>query len=200
MKDSKVFCIGFQKSGTSTIGYALELLGLKVKGFSPELLEAVKSENWEEIKQVVDQFDAFQDNPWPILYEKLDQLYPGSKFILTERDVESWYGSALNHFKGTQTEMRIFIYGKGDPEGHKDAYMNRYTQHYKDVKQYFKDRPNDLLVMDLKGGDGWEKLCGFLGKQQPKRDFPHKNRKEVRTWWGTILTKIRQKFNIDFNF
>jgi len=34
----------------------------------------------------------------------------------------------------------------------------------KKVKNYFKDRPQDLLSLDLAKGDGWEKLCLYLGE------------------------------------
>ncbi len=200
MSDSKVFCVGFQKSGTSTLGYALELLGYRVKGFTPELLDAVIQQDWDEIGQEIDQHDAFQDNPWPILFLELDKRYPGSKFILTERESENWYASVLNHFQGEVTLMRKHIYGFGDPVDRKKEYLDRFNGHNAAVKEYFKDRPEDLLIMNLKAGDGWEKLCSFLNKPQPKGEFPHKNRKEVRTWWGRLLTKIKQKFNIDFNF
>ena len=33
MKPTKVFCLGFQKTGTSSLGLALEKLGYKVAGY-----------------------------------------------------------------------------------------------------------------------------------------------------------------------
>ena len=200
MGSSKVFCIGFQKSGTSTLGYALEILGYRVKGFSPELLEAVENKDWDTLDKTISQYSAFQDNPWPILFKELDEKYPGSKFILTERDPEGWYNSVLNHFQGEMTLMRRHIYGHGDPVDRKKEYIDRFNSHIQSVKAHFKDRSDDLLIMNLKNGDGWDELCAFLDKSRPKGEFPHKNRKEVRTWWGRLLTKIKQKFNIDFNF
>jgi hypothetical protein len=41
------------------------------------------------------------------------------------------------------------------------------------VKEYFRDRPDDLLVMNICAGEGWEKLCPFLGLAIPKVKFPH---------------------------
>ena len=36
--------------------------------------------------------------------------------------------------------------------------------------------PHDrLLVMDIIAGDGWDKLCPFLGKPVPEAAFPHRN-------------------------
>jgi hypothetical protein len=43
----------------------------------------------------------------------------------------------------------------------------------RDVQEYFKDRPADLLVMNICAGEGWEKLCPFLNRDAiPSRDFP----------------------------
>ncbi len=39
--------------------------------------------------ELVAQYDAFQDNPWPIIYKGLDVKYPDSKFILMLRDPDS---------------------------------------------------------------------------------------------------------------
>ncbi|QEF99647.1 hypothetical protein Mal15_37130 [Stieleria maiorica] len=48
-----------------------------------------------------------------------------------------------------------------------------YDQHHRNVLKYFENRPDDLLVINIFEGDGWEKLCPFLGKQIPDVEFPH---------------------------
>jgi len=48
-----------------------------------------------------------------------------------------------------------------------------YDLHIKNVLEYFKDRPEDLLVMNILDGDGWGKLCPFLDKPLPDTPFPH---------------------------
>ena len=60
--------------------------------------------------------------------------------------------------------MRKYIYGVGSPKGNEDIYLKKYTSHNAEVLEYFKNRTNDFLVMDLSNGDGWEKLCPFLVK------------------------------------
>ena len=45
-----------------------------------------------------------------------------------------------------------------------------------DIKEYFKDRPGDLLVMNICEGEGWEKLCPFLGVPIPNEPFPNVNK------------------------
>ena len=40
--------------------------------------------------------------------------------------------------------------------------------------------PDRLLVMDIPAGDGWEKLCPFLGVPIPDAPFPHAYKTEYR--------------------
>jgi 3'(2'), 5'-bisphosphate nucleotidase len=54
---------------------------------------------------------------------------------------------------------------------------------------YFKDRPQDLLVIDVTAGEGWEKLCPFLGKPTPDIPFPKANVTRIR--WMDINALVR---------
>jgi hypothetical protein len=70
MKSPKVFCIGFHKTGTSSIGLALERLGYKVAGYGQfrdlarraDLDQAMLAERAIEVAR---SFDVGQDSPWP---------------------------------------------------------------------------------------------------------------------------------------
>jgi Sulfotransferase domain len=41
--------------------------------------------------------------------------------------------------------------------------------------EYFKDRSEELLVLNITAGEGWTKLCPFLNKQIPSVSFPRAN-------------------------
>lgn len=59
-----------------------------------------------------------------------------------------------------------------------------YEDHHRRVADYFAQRPDDLLVMDLAKGDGWRSLCPFLGVSEPDVPFPHvydKRRRQRQT-------------------
>ena len=51
-----------------------------------------------------------------------------------------------------------------------------HEKHDNDVKEYFKDRPNDLLVLNIIGGDTPDKLWSFIGLHNPPKTFPHSNK------------------------
>jgi len=188
---AKVFCIGFHKTGTTSLAEALQVLGYRVTGPNgvrdPDIATKVRPMAWE----LVEKYDAFQDNPWPILYRELDQRYPGSKFVLTVRETGSWMRSQLKHFGQRETAMRKWIYGDthGCPEGNEEVYVRRYEAHNREVLEYFRDRPGDLLVMELAKGDGWNKLAPFLGKPIPSVPFPHANKAGDRALVAKLLKK-----------
>jgi len=155
--------------------YALSQLGYRVAGvFSVKDLE-----NFEQVRDhaldLIEQFDAAGDNPWSVLYRELDAAFPGSKFILTTRDPDRWYASACNHFAGSNSRLREWIYGAGSPTKNRDAYVGRLERHALDVRAYFAGRPADFMEFDVSQGDGWQKLCDFLHKPLPRHDFPRLN-------------------------
>lgn len=96
------------------------------------------------------------------------------------RDEDKWLKSMVNHFGESDTEMRRWIYGVGHPKGNEDVFLERYRRHYKEVSEYFKDRPNDIIWVSWEKGDGWEKICSFLGKPIPNIPFPHANKRSYK--------------------
>lgn len=95
---AKVFCIGFNKTGTTSLEFVLKTLGFRLPNLLEQLLRLVKQTgqgNFGPLVDFVSQYDAFQDNPFSqgILYAQVDALFPRSKFILTTRDPEDWYQS-----------------------------------------------------------------------------------------------------------
>ena len=183
----KVFGIGWAKTGTTTLGSCLEILGYRHQGQDLDLVYDVRDGNLERIFSVVDRFDVFEDWPWILLYEALDRRYPGSKFILTVRDTETWWRSYQNHIttRGARAdirEIRRIIYGFDEDLQDRQAYVDRYEGHNEAVRHYFAGRPNDLLVLDWEKEHGWPELCRFLGKKEPKQPLPHANAGTYRPW------------------
>jgi hypothetical protein len=111
----KVFGIGLNKTGTTTLGECGKILGLCCTSCDKGLLEDVASRNdFSRIIHKVNQHDLFEDWPWPLIYKQLDQMFPGSKFILTVRSSEGkWLESLKNHSMRTHPigHCRRLAYG-----------------------------------------------------------------------------------------
>jgi hypothetical protein len=185
----KVFCIGFHKTGTTTLEVALRRLGYRVTGSFGTKDPDIAGKVHELAYALVERFDAFEDNPWPILYQQLDQRFPGSKFILTRRPADAWIRSQVKDFASAETPMRRWIYGEnaGCPEGNEATYVERYERHNREVLEYFADRPDDLLVMDIPADARWDHLCAFLDAAVPDEPFPHANKaslsRRLKNWF-----------------
>jgi hypothetical protein len=179
---TKIFCIGFHKTGTKSLAEALRTLGYRVTGPNGVKDQDIGKNVLGMAYELVEIYDAFQDNPWPIIYKEMDKKFTDSKFILTLRDSGSWIKSQVRRFGRRETPMRKWIYGVGCPEGNENIYIRRFEEHNREVLEYFKDRSKDLLVLDLSQGDGWDKLCPFLGVEIINGLFPHTNKAGKRDY------------------
>jgi hypothetical protein len=181
----KVIVVGAHKTGTTSLASALSSLGYRVAGFvipgfEPESLRgldrgAARRRVVDAASTMLESFDCAQDTPWWEIYPELDQRFPGSRFILTTRDPDLWLESVVHHFGGEDIAHHEWIYGDGSVSRSPARYRSHFVSHNQAVRDYFADRHDDLLVMDLAAGDGWPELCGFLGQPVPPYEFPHAN-------------------------
>lgn len=190
----KVFCIGFQKTGTSSMRDALVQLGYRVEGvFGRKTpLADLRGTYVATGLDIAAGCDAVEDMPWPLMFRELDAAFPGSKFILTLRDTDRWYGSIRDHFGPRPYHLQQLTYGDdaGTPVGHEARYKQVYDAHNAAVLDHFSGRPDDLLVMRLEQGDGWKKLGDFLGVEVADGPFVRTNSASDR---ATLGYRIRRK-------
>lgn len=165
---AKVFCIGFQKTGTSSLREALKMLDYRVAGvFGRDLpLAKLRAEYVERGLVIAAQHDAVEDMPWPLMFRELDEAFPGAKFILSVRDTDRWYRSIADHFGPNPYHIQQLTYGDDAPEpvNHEARYRRVYEAHNRAVVNHFTNRPEDLMVFSLEQGDGWQELGRFLGR------------------------------------
>lgn len=180
-KEKKIFCVGFQKTGTSSLTVALENLGYRV-GAAHKKINKVLDPHAADADAVVkavtvqcmDELDALQDSPCPFMFEDLDKAFPSSKFILTYRPVESWLSSYARYFPDENNPLREWMYGVPRFSGHEDTYREIYESQNSQIRRYFQNRPKDFLELNLAEGQGWYELVAFLGPEMLP-PFPHAN-------------------------
>lgn len=178
MQRPKVFGVGFHKTGTKSLGAALTHLGYRTCGPMWTQQERLGETVVQQALALVPQYDAFQDNPWPLLFRELDAHFPGSRFVLTVCPPDEWIARMVRYFGTKDSPMRRWIYGEGAgrPAGNEEIYKQRFEAHNRAVQAHFRDRPDQLLVMPLIAEPRWRPLCRFLRAEEPKgRAFPHKN-------------------------
>lgn len=177
---AKIFGIGLNKTGTTTLHECGRILGYRCTSCSRSLLDdVITRRDFTEVKRVVAEYDLFEDWPWPLIYRDLDQLFPGSKFVLTVRKSEdSWLKSLRSHSLRTSPvrTCRKLAYGFDYPHGHEQEHIDFYNRHNSEVRQYFSNRPDDFIELCWEQGDGFAELCRFLDVEQPDAPLPHANR------------------------
>jgi hypothetical protein len=145
--------------------------------------------------------EVFQDVPfsYPNTYQYMDEAFPGSKFILSVRDdAEQWYRSITSFhamkFGGGEiptakdlhsvTYVRkgfmanvIRLHGTCDEDPYnKDKMIAHYEHHNKTVIQYFRERPDDLLVLNLAEPQSYRRFLKFISSKSSLSGFPWENR------------------------
>lgn len=205
MDKPKVFGIGANKTGTTSLEAAMRELGYKPGNQSAaELLVR----NWavRDFRRIVEYCRSgnfFQDVPFslPYTYIVLDHEFPGSKFILTVRaSPEQWYSSLVRfhsklwgkngqiptkedlmnanyRYKGWAWHVnRTWVNTPESNPYERETLLRQYTEHNNSVKFYFRHRPDDLLVLNVAKKDAYQKLCQFLGMTSTRKKFPWKNK------------------------
>lgn len=177
----KVFVIGFQKTGTTSLEHALQFLGYRVYGGDKNLL---KFENRNDllmyIKKTLQQWDAVQDMPWPQVFKELYELYPDAKYILTIRDTDKWIQSVVKYFASIRVPLHQKIYHVPCAEGYEEVYKSVYNKHNQDVLKFFENKDNFIVMEQGKNFD-YHTLCTFLNHEEiPQNEFPHARNNKKR--------------------
>lgn len=164
----KVFCIGYNKTGTTTVGEAFKLLGLHNSSFNKKVWRKYYKEgNFYQILRYTARFDSFDDLPWlkEDMIPLLDKVFPGSKFVFLERGEEEWLRSYKNwtfKVKGFHPDLE---------EG-----LKAFKAHRAFVLDYFSKRQKDFLILNISDEKAFEKLGLFLDRKPPHAKLPHYNK------------------------
>jgi len=200
----KIFCVGMNKTGTTSIDAALRSLGYCVAPQAPAelLIHEWAKRDFAAIIEFCHTADAFQDIPFslPYTYQALDMHFPQSKFILTVRSSsEEWYRSIctfhgklwnngqipqVEHLKaakyrypGYAYEAFKYVYNTPDDDLYNQSMLiTFYEQHNAAIIEYFRYRPDDLLILNVSQPNAYHQLCDFLGKPRVNADFPWENK------------------------
>lgn len=176
----RTFCVGLNKTGTTSFHEAMELLGFKSLHWGgPPVRQAVEAALVEGRPALADldpAFDAFSDvEPLYRHFDVVDRQYPGSRFVLTLRPVDDWVASRRRH-----VERNVARRAAGEYHGHfldvdEPAWRAEWHDHVHRVRAHFRGR-SDFIELDLTASPGWDPLCSLLGVPPPDRPFPWANR------------------------
>lgn len=199
----KIFCIGANKTGTTSVERVFRSLGLKVgnQARAERLLHDWGRRDFRKIISYCRWAEAFQDIPfsYPDTFRYMDAAFPGSKFILTVRNnPDEWFDSLVRFhtqlvgknriptaedlrqfnylYPGFLWDAQRLRYGADESTVYdRQLYTRCYREHNQAVMGYFKGRREDLLVLNVAESDAMEKLLTFLGYAYSGQKMPHVN-------------------------
>jgi hypothetical protein len=204
-KHRKIFCIGRNKTGTTSMFDALQTLGYRMGDqlTAERLLFEYEKRDFRKLIKYCQGADAFQDIPFsfPYTFIAMDQAFPDSRFILTIRDSpEQWYDSMIRFqskvhagrdslpsaeelkattriFPGFAYHTKKIVYNTPDDDLYnRAALIHSYTVHNETVQDYFRTTPEKLLVLNVAEPDAYERLCHFLGRNPSGSGFSWLNK------------------------
>ncbi len=171
----KVFAIGFNKCGTSSLNYFFNKNGLRSLHYNrgrlaSDILKNIR--NFENPISGYEKYRCFLDmecinsysKPLIEAYKYFEDLYawnPDAKFILNTRDVQRWVDSRSRHSNGMYLKWYKYHYGLTSDEEVKEYWRIDFYQHHANVLRFFRDKPGRLLIYNIEK-DSPEKISDFL--------------------------------------
>ncbi len=118
---SKIFCISFQRTGTTSVGGFFKDQGFRVANYGVSRRNewgiSAFENDYERIFSSKDfkKSRVFEDGPWwyTDLYKLLFFRFPSSKFVMLTRDADHWFDSMLSHSGGKtlgNSYIHAFLY------------------------------------------------------------------------------------------
>ena len=192
-KLSKIFGIGLNKTGTSSLGRFFEKCGYKMHedyscikiNMALDLQNNINMDKATILLDIADNYDVFEDWPWPLIYKQCLERYPDSKFVLTIRaDAEEWFRSLYYHCKKLGPTKQIkSVYGHYTPNHEtKKDFIEYYKRHNAKAVEFFKDKPGKLLILstdtdDNKKSDILAKFCDL--DKLSNIPYPNANKNKI---------------------
>lgn len=154
----RVLCVGYVKTGTTSFGQAMRQLGYSHYGYDPDLERCRKRGDLQTCLRWASHFNSLDDLPWsdPKFIEAYRQEFPNSYYVLLVRQEDEWLTSYFRFF------------GKHCSQ---DQALEKLRGHQGQTRRILRNEPH-VLEMNICAGDGYEKLCPFLGLPIPAAPFP----------------------------
>jgi hypothetical protein len=146
-----------------------------------DLLIEYRNGNAAPALSLIEQNESFVDWPFPLMYQEIFSRFGDrARYVLTKRASSAdWLQSLKHHCLRTPPDehCRTLAYGFDYPHGFEEFHLQFYERHNREVEVFFEMQRARHLLLDISwdAGDGWDKLCGFLGEPVPDVPFPHDN-------------------------
>lgn len=195
----KLFGIGLNKTGTTSLRLALQHLGFRHHAPDRGLMKDYAAGELKSILAAAESHDSFEDWPWPLVWRQMDAHFGArARFVLTRRiSPAAWLGSLKKHAERSRAggRLRRIAYGAAYPHGHEDAFLAAYERHNAEIRTHFAhpERAARFTELCWEEGHGWPELCRLLGEPVPDIPFPHANAGTAASPDPEVLARNRRR-------
>jgi len=204
----RVFQIGFNKCGTSSIWKRLQELGLRSCHLRTEdrrNVTLVMQSNLAEGRNILsglEEYDGFTDLEYQSedtfvegyrLFREIKAQVPDSRFILNLRDRQKWIASRLDHNDGAYAAALMKVHGLQDKAQLTRKWEHDWDTHVAEVTDFFLGE-DCLLVFDIEKDD-ISVIDAFLGLKltRPAMRVPHNFTRSRFSIWISRVTPAALK-------
>jgi hypothetical protein len=192
----KVVGSGLGRTGTKSMQTALNMLGVGPCHHMVEVFMHPESmalwvdagEGRPDWDLIFKDYQSMVDYPGAAYWRQIADHYPDAKVLHTVRDPDKWFESTQATIfspltrpstTGSSDDMRVRFFNSfmSPMREHLDdrAWMtDHFRRHTEEVKAAIA--PERLLIYEV--GEGWDRLCAFLGVPVPADPYPSENSRE----------------------
>ncbi|MCJ8318505.1 MAG: sulfotransferase family protein [Colwellia sp.] len=197
MSEQKIFIIGLPRTSTTSVCLATLQLGLKTA-------------HTAYIHQTMAQAQVIADTPIFCDYQQLDLQYPNAKYIYLTRKPELWIPSIRQLLQRMYKNLQrtdggfnpilkrcyntVFSPLTENNISQDEFLLECYQRHFQEAKDFFTDRQQDLLIIDVSQENSYCALVEFLAikeKINGQQGFEHINIGGKVTAWKNIKHPLK---------
>ena len=177
----KIFGIGLQKTGTTSLRTLMRLNGLKESSYPRQEHDIFLYKNYSKVLNNYDSATFFSNAGNSLMYKLAFEKYGNnSRYILTiRRDSQLWIDSLKRHslYAHPIKHKNYRAFGRFYPHGFEDEHKAYYERHNAEVIRFFSERNAShlLLVLRIDEPGAVERLSTFLGVHFNEKEFPRDN-------------------------
>jgi hypothetical protein len=193
---------GLGRTGTKSMQTALDMLGW---GPCHHMVEVFKHPEsmalWVEASEgrpdwdlILKDYQSMVDYPGAAYWREIAAHFPNAKVLHTVRDPDAWFestqatifapNSPASRAQGPQAAFfASFTAPFRDHISDRKFMTDYFRRHTEEVKAAFP--PERLLIYEV--GEGWDRLCAFLGVPVPDAPYPSENSR------ADFIARVRQR-------
>ena len=199
----KLFIIGFNKTGTTSLHAFFEKNNISSIHYDKGRIARNIKNNYNTNRPLLKDYPNYlvfsdMEDYRKLNYAHMDYFkelyyqYPDSKFILNTRNIDNWIKSRNRHENGFYVKELCHLL-KLNKENLNDKWKHDYYSHNENVKDFFENKPGQLLVYDIEE-DHIDKVVEFLPEYELDIKYYEHLGKSTIIGFERLFKKITKKY------